>query len=64
MASLSRERRNVELCKKLLLGLAEDKVGKYSTFHENAMYSVGYNHPETVRLAYMFVTSFERASES
>jgi RNA-dependent RNA polymerase len=28
-------------------------VGKYSIFHENATYHLGYDHPETVRLAYM-----------
>jgi len=30
-------------------------VGKYSTFHEIAIYTLGYTHPETIRLAYMYV---------
>ncbi|KDQ60341.1 hypothetical protein JAAARDRAFT_126352, partial [Jaapia argillacea MUCL 33604] len=29
-------------------------VGKYSTFHSNAVYRLGYNDPSTVRLAHMF----------
>ena len=49
-SSKSRER---EVFKRLLLGLSDTKVGQYSNFHENAVYHLGYNHPETVRLAYM-----------
>lgn len=29
-------------------------VGKYSNFHVNATYTLGYTHPETIRLAYMY----------
>ena len=29
-------------------------VGKYSTFHDVATYTLGYTHPETIRLAYMY----------
>lgn len=38
-----------------LLGAVRDTsiVGKYSTFHEIAIYTLGYAHPETIRLAYM-----------
>lgn len=50
LPTLSKER---ELCMKLLLGLSDSKVGLYSQFHDNASYSQGYNHSETVRLAYM-----------
>lgn len=28
-------------------------VGMYSRFHDNAVYSLGYSHAETIRLAYM-----------
>jgi hypothetical protein len=28
-------------------------VGMYSNFHENAIYHLGLDHPDTVRLAYM-----------
>lgn len=28
-------------------------VGKYSTFHDIATYTLGYSHPDTIRLAYM-----------
>lgn len=40
-----------------LLGAIRDTsvVGKYSIFHDNAIYSLGYTHPETIRLAYMSV---------
>jgi hypothetical protein len=30
-------------------------VGKYSNWHINATYALGYQHPETIRLAYMSV---------
>ncbi|KAF9569288.1 hypothetical protein CPC08DRAFT_701791 [Agrocybe pediades] len=34
-------------------------VGKYSTFHETAIYTLGYTHPETIRLAYMFCMTLD-----
>ena len=37
----------------LLIGLCESNVGKYSFFHEKTIYTKGYDHPETRRLAYM-----------
>lgn len=39
-----------------LLGSIRDTsvVGKYSIFHETAIYTLGYTHPETIRLAYMY----------
>ena len=39
-----------------LLGAVRDPsvVGKYSKFHEMATYTLGYTHPETIRLAYMY----------
>jgi RNA-dependent RNA polymerase len=39
-----------------LLGAVRDTsvVGKYSNFHLNATYTLGYTHPETIRLAYMY----------
>ena len=38
-----------------LLGAVRDTsiVGKYSGFHEMAIYTLGYSHQETIRLAYM-----------
>lgn len=41
---------------KWLLGAVRDTtvVGKYSTFHETATYLYGYDHPDTIRLAYMY----------
>ena len=44
-----------ELLQVLLGGLGNPMVGKYSNFHDNAVYSKGYMDPETVRLAYMYV---------
>ncbi|WVF65849.1 hypothetical protein IAT40_000586 [Kwoniella sp. CBS 6097] len=32
----------------------EELVGKYSDWHGNATYKLGYDHPETIRLARMF----------
>ncbi|KAI0095023.1 RNA dependent RNA polymerase-domain-containing protein [Irpex rosettiformis] len=40
--------------RRLLSGLTESKVGIYSKYHENAIYALGYDHPETLRIAYMF----------
>lgn len=39
-----------------LLGAVRDTsvVGKYSNFHDVATYTLGYTHPETIRLAYMY----------
>ncbi|KAH7912600.1 RNA dependent RNA polymerase-domain-containing protein [Hygrophoropsis aurantiaca] len=44
------------LVQKFLLGGLRDTslVGKYSNFHDLAIYLKGYNHSETIRLAYMF----------
>lgn len=38
-----------------LLGAVRDTsvVGKYSNFHGAATYTLGYKHPETIRLAHM-----------
>lgn len=39
-----------------LLGALRDPsiVGKYSSMHDNAMYSLGYSNPRTIKLAYKF----------
>ncbi|KAF8974482.1 RNA dependent RNA polymerase-domain-containing protein [Flammula alnicola] len=44
-----------------LLGAVRDTtvVGKYSTFHEIAIYTLGYSHPDTIRLAYMFCMTLD-----
>ncbi|KAF8078266.1 RNA dependent RNA polymerase-domain-containing protein [Lyophyllum atratum] len=41
---------------KYLLGALRDSslVGAYSTMHDNAIYSLGYGNPRTVKLAYKF----------
>lgn len=40
----------------LLVGLSDfDKKGKYSKFHEYAIYTHGYNNPNTILMAYMCV---------
>ena len=38
----------------LLSGISKTRVGVYSKFHDNATYHLGYNHPTTIRLAYMY----------
>ncbi|KAH8094650.1 RNA dependent RNA polymerase-domain-containing protein [Cristinia sonorae] len=35
---------------------ANYEIGKYSKCHENAAYSLGYDHQDTIRLAFMFTT--------
>ncbi|CAK5275616.1 unnamed protein product [Mycena citricolor] len=36
-------------------------VGKYSNWHLNALYTLGYRDPETIRLAYMFCKTLDGA---
>ncbi|KIJ68575.1 hypothetical protein HYDPIDRAFT_106781 [Hydnomerulius pinastri MD-312] len=46
----------------LLAGLQDiSSVGKYSNFHDVAIYTLGYAHPETIRLAYMFCNILDGA---
>ncbi|KAF9229158.1 hypothetical protein BS17DRAFT_742893 [Gyrodon lividus] len=46
----------------LLAGLQDtSSVGKYSNFHDIAIYTLGYSHPDTIRLAYMFCTILDGA---
>jgi RNA-dependent RNA polymerase len=52
--NLSIESRILET-QKVTLGALRDPslVGKYSTYHDKAMYIYGYSHPKTIELAYM-----------
>ncbi|KAF8897616.1 RNA dependent RNA polymerase-domain-containing protein [Infundibulicybe gibba] len=34
-------------------------IGQYSKFHDIATYTLGYRHPETIRLAYMFCMTLD-----
>ncbi|KIJ21861.1 hypothetical protein PAXINDRAFT_95343 [Paxillus involutus ATCC 200175] len=46
----------------LLAGLQDtSSVGKYSNFHDVAIYTLGYSHEDTIRLAYMFCTILDGA---
>ncbi|KDR85760.1 hypothetical protein GALMADRAFT_53536 [Galerina marginata CBS 339.88] len=40
----------------LIANLNESQVGLYSMMHENASVAYGYDHPHSVRLAYIFAT--------
>ena len=46
-------RRDAILHEHLLSGMAESKTGLYSKFHDNSVYELGYNHPITIRNAFM-----------
>ncbi|KAJ7638893.1 RNA dependent RNA polymerase-domain-containing protein, partial [Roridomyces roridus] len=48
---------------KYLLSALQDVaiVGKYSNWHVNATHELGYSHPETIRLAYMFCKTLDGA---
>lgn len=48
----------VEIRTILLSGLSNTRVGIYSRFHDNAIYNLGYDHPTTIRLAYMYESLF------
>lgn len=39
----------------LLMGLCDSQVGLYSYFHDNAIWKHGYNHPNSILMAYMYV---------
>jgi hypothetical protein len=39
----------------LLRSLDDDHVGQYNNYYWYAAYTKGYSHPETIRLAYMWV---------
>ena len=46
---------NIRAMQQVLLANIRDRsvVGMYSNIHENAIYHLGHDHPDTVRLAYM-----------
>ncbi|RDX50511.1 hypothetical protein OH76DRAFT_1348782 [Lentinus brumalis] len=48
--------RRGKLQEALLCGLVTAPIGQYSSMHENAIYMNGYDHPDTVRIAFMFNT--------
>ncbi|KAI0307660.1 RNA dependent RNA polymerase-domain-containing protein [Multifurca ochricompacta] len=45
--------------REILNSSADSKVGKYSRFHQFAVYTMGYSDSNTVRLAYMFMTCLD-----
>jgi len=48
----------VEIRAILLSGIGNTRVGLYSKFHDNTTYHLGYDHPITIRLAYMYENPF------
>lgn len=62
-AGMTPGQRLLEMQKQYLLSSIRDRavVGKYSNWHINATYSLGYDHPETIRLAYMFCKTLDGA---
>jgi len=46
----------------LLSALSNTRVGTYSRFHDNATYHLGYDHPTTIRLAYMYENPFSSSA--
>ncbi|KAI0033844.1 RNA dependent RNA polymerase-domain-containing protein [Vararia minispora EC-137] len=48
-----------ELVQALLGGMSDRKVGLYSKFHDLACWQLGYDHPDTERLAHMFTTCLD-----
>lgn len=52
--SLDREAKIKEIQRYLLGTLSNvSTVGAYSKMHDNAVYKLGYDHPDTIRLAYL-----------
>jgi hypothetical protein len=55
IAGMSNEHKIRRLQEWLLRAVCDTTVvGKYSTFHEIAIYLRGYDHADTIRLAYMY----------
>jgi hypothetical protein len=42
------------------MSLRDSQVGLYSYFHDNAIWRHGYNHPNSISMAYMYVPYFLR----
>ncbi|KAI5998175.1 RNA dependent RNA polymerase-domain-containing protein [Pisolithus albus] len=61
ISNLSLKEAQQALQKVLILGLAETRVGLYSTYHDLAVYKKGYNSKEAIQLAYMFTTCLDSA---
>ncbi|KAF8195804.1 RNA dependent RNA polymerase-domain-containing protein [Mycena galopus ATCC 62051] len=59
----SKPKRTVAEMQSYLLSAVRDMaiVGKYSNWHINSTYMHGYEHPETIRLAYMFCKTLDGA---
>lgn len=55
VSEMSSRERNHEVIKVLLRALNDSKVGKYSNFHDNAVYAYGYDDPRSILLAYLCV---------
>lgn len=53
IAAMPSRERNNEVIKVLLRALNDSKVGKYSNFHDNAVYAYGYDDPRSILLAYL-----------
>lgn len=50
-----------ELQSYLLANLGDSVVGEYSNLHTQAIYTLGYSHPEVVRLAHLFCMTLDGA---
>lgn len=61
ISNLSLKEAQQALQKVLILGLAETRVGLYSTYHDLAVYKKGYDSKEAIQLAYMFTTCLDSA---
>ncbi|KAJ6515806.1 RNA dependent RNA polymerase-domain-containing protein [Mycena sanguinolenta] len=60
--SLTDEQQLQEMQNYLLSAIrAQGVVGKYSNWHLNSVYTLGYAHPQTIRLAYMFCKTLDGA---
>ncbi|KAJ7074147.1 RNA dependent RNA polymerase-domain-containing protein [Mycena amicta] len=53
LASKSQEEAQQALQEHLVMGLVDSKVGMYSNFHDEAIYEFGYDHPNSILMAYM-----------
>ncbi|THG93647.1 hypothetical protein EW026_g7646 [Hermanssonia centrifuga] len=56
LSTVSSQRRCKILQNCLLSGLSDARIGIYSKYHEVMIYARGYDHPETIRNAFMFNT--------
>ncbi|KDQ15608.1 hypothetical protein BOTBODRAFT_157888 [Botryobasidium botryosum FD-172 SS1] len=59
VASMSEDEGQQAYQEHFLCGLNRSQIGFYSNFHTNAVYALGYGHPQTLRLANLYAVCLD-----